>query len=122
MFMLEMGFGVVLPLVLLAARKVRESQGGLFIASVMVALGFVINRLNVSITGMMRSSGVSYFPSWMEIGATAFFVAMGFAAFGAAVKYLPVFPEGGEGEEQPEALKYLVPQREVAGGQELPTP
>ncbi|MBI4830063.1 MAG: polysulfide reductase NrfD [Candidatus Lindowbacteria bacterium] len=110
MFMLEMGLGVVAPLALLAARKVRESQGGLFIASVMVVMGFVMNRLNVSITGMMRSSGAAYFPSWMEIGATMFLVAVGFALFAAAVKYLHVFPEE-PARESGESLELLVPQR-----------
>lgn len=122
MFLLEMGVGVVAPLMLLSARRVRESQGGLFIASVMVAIGFVINRLNVSITGMTRSSGVAYFPSWMEIAATLFLVALGFAGFAAAVKYLPVFPSEEEAEKPArtladEALRYLAPPRRSSTGE-----
>ncbi|RJP65011.1 MAG: Ni/Fe-hydrogenase cytochrome b subunit [Candidatus Abyssobacteria bacterium SURF_17] len=109
MFALEMVFGVVVPLILFSQRKVRESQGGLFIASLMVVLGFVINRLNVSITGMLRSSGVNYFPSWMEIGATVFLVAVGFALFAAAVKYLPVFPKEEANAER--EFAYLTPKR-----------
>lgn len=121
MFLLEMGLGVVLPLAMLVTKKIRESQSGLFIAALMVAIGFVINRLNVSITGMIRSSGVHYFPSWMEIGGTIFLVAMGFALFAAAVKYLPIFPEEKE-QESAEALRYLVPDRNTAvGGTELLT-
>jgi len=110
MFLLEMGLGVAAPLGMLAVSRIRETQSGLFISSVMVVTGFVINRLNVSITGMISSSGVKYFPSWMEIGATVFLVAMGFALFGAAVKYLPVFPEETE-QETEESLRYLVPER-----------
>ncbi|GAB4331525.1 MAG: Ni/Fe-hydrogenase cytochrome b subunit [Candidatus Abyssubacteria bacterium] len=115
MFLLEMGLGVAAPLGLLATRQVRESQAGLFISALMVALGFVINRLNVSITGMMRSSGVSYFPTWMEIGATMFLVAMGFALFAMAVRYLPVFPEEKPVGESAEALRYLAPARPASG-------
>lgn len=122
MFILEMALGVLAPMAVLSVRRLRESQGGLFVASLMVVLGFVLNRLNVSITGMMRSSGVEYFPSWMEIGATLFLVACGFALFGAAVKYLPVFPEEKESEEPAEALRYLVPQRDAGtGGREFST-
>jgi Ni/Fe-hydrogenase subunit HybB-like protein len=113
LFLLELGLGIVLPLLMLAVRKIRESQGGLFIAAVMVATGFVINRLNVSITGMVSSSGVDYFPSWMEIGGTLFLVAMGFAMFAAAVKFLPIFPEEKELESE-EALRYLVPVHAAA--------
>jgi Ni/Fe-hydrogenase subunit HybB-like protein len=115
MFLLEMGLGVVAPLFLLGMRKMRESQGGLFIASLMVIFGFVVNRLNVSITGMLASSGVSYFPSFMEIGATVFLVALGFAAFGAAVKYLPIFPEEPEGEATATAaVDYFIPGRQAS--------
>jgi Ni/Fe-hydrogenase subunit HybB-like protein len=117
MFLLEMGLSAIFPLGMLMVRKVRESQSGLFIASVMVAIGFVINRLNVSITGMVKSSGVHYFPSWMELGGTIFLVAMGFALFGAAVKYLPIFPEEKE-QESEEALRYLVPETATAAGRE----
>jgi Ni/Fe-hydrogenase subunit HybB-like protein len=111
MFLLEMGIGVVAPLVLLAMRKVRESQGGLFMSALMVVSGFIFNRLNVSITGMLKSSGVEYFPSFMEIGATVFLVAMGFVAFAAAVKFLPIFPEESEEVETADALEYFVPAR-----------
>ena len=113
MFLFEMGLGVVAPFALLATRKVRHSQGGLFIAALMVVLGFVVNRLNVSITGMMRSSGVEYFPSFMEIGATVFLVAIGFAAFATAVKFLPVFPEEKEEEATVEEHGPLVPSRPI---------
>jgi Ni/Fe-hydrogenase subunit HybB-like protein len=116
MFLFEMGLGVVAPFALLAAKKTRESQGGLFIAALMVVLGFVVNRLNVSITGMMRSSGVEYFPSFMEIGITVFLVATGFVAFGTAVKFLPIFPEEKEEEAVAGAPGLLVPSRPITPG------
>jgi Ni/Fe-hydrogenase subunit HybB-like protein len=65
---------------------------------VLVLLGFITNRLNVSITGMERAAGVHYFPKWTEIAVTASIIASGFAIFGLAVKYFPVFPTA----EQPE--------------------
>ena len=110
MFLLEMGLGVLAPLALLAMRKVRESQNGLFITSLMVVSGFIVNRLNVSITGMLRSSGVNYFPSLMEIGATLFLVACGFAAFAVAVKMLPIFPAEENAEDVGETFHFIVPE------------
>ena len=56
-------------------------------------MGFVINRLNVAMTGMAASSGVSYFPSWMEFAVTIGIISLGFALFSLAVNYLPVFPK-----------------------------
>ena len=92
MFLAEMLLGVAAPIVMLLIPQIRNNQSGLFIAALMVVLGFVMNRINVSITGMDRASGVNYFPSWTEFAVTASIVAMGFLLFGLAVKYLDVFP------------------------------
>jgi c(7)-type cytochrome triheme protein len=92
MFLAEMLLGVVAPVVMLVIPRVRGDRLGLFIAALMVVLGFVMNRLNVSITGMDASSGANYFPSWTELSVTASIVAAGFVIFGLAVKYLNVFP------------------------------
>ena len=56
-------------------------------------LGFVTNRLNVAITGVENAVGGRYTPKWTEVVITAMFVALGFAIFGFAAKYLPIFPE-----------------------------
>lgn len=108
MFLAEMLLGVVAPMVMLSLPRLRNNQFGLFFASLMVVLGFVMNRINVAITGMDRSSGVNYFPSWAEIAITASIVAAGFLLFGLCVKYLEVFP--------PEEMK------EIARGKRSPLP
>jgi Ni/Fe-hydrogenase subunit HybB-like protein len=89
---LELGLAVVAPLALLLQKRVRNSAGGLYGSAVLVVLGFVTNRLNVSITGMEASAGMRYVPRWTEISVTAAIVAAGFALFALAVKYLPIFP------------------------------
>jgi len=91
LFLLEIGLGLVLPIVLLMIPKVRESSGGLYLSSVLVVLGFVTNRMNVAITGMEASAGVHYFPKWTEWAVTASIIGAGFAIFALAVKYLPIF-------------------------------
>ncbi len=93
LFLLEIALALVIPIVLLAIRRVRESPGGLYLASVITLLGFVTNRLNVAVTGMEASAGVRYIPRWTEIAVTAAMVGAGFAIFGLAAKYLPIFPE-----------------------------
>jgi hypothetical protein len=42
---------------------------------------------------MAVSSGVEYFPSWMEISITMLIVAVGFGVFALAVKKLVIFVE-----------------------------
>lgn len=92
LFWLEIALGVLLPLILLAQRKVRTSADGLYVAAVLVVLGFITNRLNVSITGLESAAGMHYVPKWTEIAVTGAIIAAGFALFGMAAKYLPIFP------------------------------
>jgi Ni/Fe-hydrogenase subunit HybB-like protein len=91
LFLLEMALFAV-PMVLFTRPKVLASRRWLFIAATGMVLGFVLNRLNVSITGIETASGTSYFPSWMELAVTAMIVAVGMALFGFAVKRLPIYP------------------------------
>jgi len=92
-FWLEISLGIILPIILLVQRRVRSSPQGLYAAAVLVVLGFITNRMNVSITGFEGSTGVRYFPKWTELAVTGMIIASGFALFGLAVKYLPIFPK-----------------------------
>jgi Ni/Fe-hydrogenase subunit HybB-like protein len=83
--------GVIIPFILLAQKKIRENQNWLFWSAAMIIIGFVLNRLNISITGMEGWAGKAYFPSWMEISVTLSIVAAGFVIFALAAKYLPLF-------------------------------
>ena len=91
-FWVEVLAGGIIPVVLLSQRRVRASGGGLFLSAVLVVLGFVMNRLNVSLTGM-HADAIGYFPRWTEISVTLMIVALGFAGFRLAVEYLPIFEE-----------------------------
>jgi len=95
----EVGLGVLLPMVLFAIPAVQRNEQGLFFAAMLTLMGFVINRLNVSITGMQGWSGAAYFPSWMELAVTTAIVASGFVLFGLAARYLPVFPAEAVNDE-----------------------
>jgi Ni/Fe-hydrogenase subunit HybB-like protein len=92
LFWVELGLGLILPLLLLTRKSIRTTAGGLYVIAVLVVLGFVTNRLNVSITGLEASAGVRYIPKWTELAITAAIIAAGFALFGLATKYLPIFP------------------------------
>jgi Ni/Fe-hydrogenase subunit HybB-like protein len=93
LFWLEISLCIILPLLLLVQRKVRNSANGLYLSAVLVVLGFITNRMNVSITGFEGSTGVRYFPKWTELAVTGMIISAGFALFGMAVKYLPIFPK-----------------------------
>ncbi|MBI4547572.1 MAG: Ni/Fe-hydrogenase cytochrome b subunit [Ignavibacteriae bacterium] len=91
LYWLEIVVGVVAPLFLLSLLKVRQYHNGLFFSAVMIILGFILNRMNISITGMEAWAGLSYFPTWMEITVTMAIVTVGFIIFRLAAKYLPLF-------------------------------
>jgi Ni/Fe-hydrogenase subunit HybB-like protein len=91
LFGIEIVLGIVAPLVLLLLHRVRESRKGLFAAAVLVITGFLLNRLNVSITGLEYSAHAHYFPKWTEIAVTLSMVGTGFLCFGLATRYFQVF-------------------------------
>ncbi len=91
MFALEVLVGVLAPIGLLALPRVRRRVGGLFLAALLVVFGFIMHRLNVSLTGLEAAAAVRYFPTWMEVAVSFGLVAAGFGLFALAAKHLPVF-------------------------------
>ena len=90
---LELALAFVIPITMLSFKKVRLSPGGLYLASVCTVLGFITNRLNIAVIGFETYVGHHYMPKLTEFSVTLMIVALGFALFGLAVKYLPIFPE-----------------------------
>ena len=92
-YWVELGLGVLVPALLFAFAPLRKRPAFLFGGALMVVVfGVVLNRLNVSITGLLHNPGMVYTPSWMEIAVSAAFVCLGVLAFALAAKFLPVFP------------------------------
>jgi Ni/Fe-hydrogenase subunit HybB-like protein len=67
LFWLEIVLSLIAPLLLLSQKKIRT-------------------------TGQETSAGMHYIPKWTEIAVTGAIIAAGFALFGLATKYLPIFP------------------------------
>jgi Ni/Fe-hydrogenase subunit HybB-like protein len=94
MFLLEFTLGVILPVVLISFRRLRNDPDWLVGGAFLAVLGFVMNRLNISITGMEAASGTRYLPSGMEIIVSVGLVATGMAVFAFAVRNFSIFPGG----------------------------
>ncbi len=107
MFLLEMTIGVLLPVALLAFPRVRTSERGLVVAGFLAVMGLVVNRLNVSLTGMEAAAGVRYIPSWMEVTVSVGLVVLGMIAFAAAVSYLPIFTTDTAARQPRAAARYV---------------
>lgn len=91
MFWVEIALAVVIPIGLLLVKRVRENPISLYFVSILTVSGFVVNRLNVAVTGMETASGVRYIPKWSEVSVTLMILSLGIVAFGLVVKYLPIF-------------------------------
>lgn len=108
LFWAEMIIGVFAPIILLLIPGIRSSKRGLYYSALLAVVGFVLNRMNVSVTSLERHYGVGYFPSWMEVAVTMMIVAVGFGAFAYAAKNLAVFPKEVEAVEPAHAESYEV--------------
>jgi Ni/Fe-hydrogenase subunit HybB-like protein len=93
MFLLEFVLGVILPVVLMAIPRLRQSKDWLVFSAFLAVLGFVVNRLNVSITGLERAAGAHYIPSVGEVIISLGLVAIGMAVFALCVRFFSIFPE-----------------------------
>jgi len=93
LFLVEIAIGVILPIVLFSLPKVRRSPAALFWSSLVVVVGTIFNRINVSLVGPQAAPGATYFPHWMEFAITIGLISAGLIGFMLAVRFLAVFPE-----------------------------
>lgn len=91
LFYLEILIGTLVPIFLLSYKKLIEDKKWMYLTSICVISGLVLNRLNVSITGLAASSGVNYFPSFDEISITMMLVVLAIFAFRLIAKNFAVF-------------------------------
>jgi Ni/Fe-hydrogenase subunit HybB-like protein len=92
-FWAEVGFGLLLPLVLLMMPEVRQSRGGLAMACSLIVGGVLLHRLNVTVIGLRVRHWETYVPSLGEIGITLGITAGVMFVFGALVRILPIHEE-----------------------------
>ena len=91
MFTIELVVGVIIPLRMFLSSSVRQSTTGLYIASMLVILGIVLNRFNNFVIAYNPPyTETSYFPSIGEISVTLGFVAIEILLYRAFVMIFPI--------------------------------
>jgi hypothetical protein len=78
------------PLILLSSDKVGNNPPYLYWTCALIVMGFMANRLNVSITGLQASAEIYYVPKWSEFAPTVMVITCALLAFPYAVIYLDV--------------------------------
>ena len=106
LFWAEILIGVVTPIIWFSIKKNRTSPNGLLTGAIIVLLGMILNRFNVSWFAVKHPdpmfylptfmSNVSYFPTLPEVAVSIGIFAAGILAFGLAAKYFPVFEDEEE--------------------------
>ena len=109
LFWAEIVLGVLLPLMLFSIKKVRSSANGQLTGAILLLVGMILNRFDVSWFAIKHPDPLSYMPTFMgnvhyipslpEVLLSVGIFSGGILAFGLAAKYLPVF-EGEEHEKQ----------------------
>jgi Ni/Fe-hydrogenase subunit HybB-like protein len=109
LFWAEIIIGVIIPMILFSLKRIRQSANGLLLGAVIVLVGMILNRFNVSWFAVKHPDPLSYLPTFMgnvhyvpslpEVLVSVGIFSFGILAFGLVVKYLPVFEEENEHKE-----------------------
>jgi formate dehydrogenase iron-sulfur subunit len=103
LFLIEIGLGGLVPLVLLSTNALRSRPGLLCVASLLTLAGIVLNRVNIVILAMQLRGPMpwtapsAYVPSFVEWGLSLGLLAATVFLFGAGVRWLPILPKYDEG-------------------------
>lgn len=104
MWMLEIGLGVVAPMLILMSR-LRRTVGGLFAGAFLVILGVVINRVNVFIIAYTPPYADSpYVPTIGEFMVTFGFIALLVLLYRAFAMIFPVISHHGDHAAAPQSI------------------
>ena len=99
----EIIIGVILPIILFSMPSVRQSRSQIFWCAVLVVIGLIFNRFNVSLLALGMRPGYSYFPHWMEVAISVGLVADALLVIWLAHRFLPMVSHGeAAGEKEPE--------------------
>jgi len=89
LFLIEVGVLGVLPMALLFSPGVRKSVDNILSSQILVILGVLMNRFNVSFLTQSNGPG-SYFPAVTEFALSVGLVALAVFLYRAAVVFLPI--------------------------------
>ncbi len=107
MFVIELVVGVVIPLRMFLSKKVLKSPLLLWIASALVILGVLLNRINnFTVAYTPPYAGYSYFPSYGEISVTVGLIALEVLMYRIFVMIFPVVSIPGR--EPARRAKYTI--------------
>lgn len=101
LWLAEVIFGVVTPIVIFSQRRLRQRLSWLFVGAALVVLGVAFNRLNVFLFAYSPlDPSAKYFPSVGEFAVTACFIAMTVLIYRFIAIHLPVLEHADHGAHE----------------------
>jgi Ni/Fe-hydrogenase subunit HybB-like protein len=93
MFLIEIMGGALIPALMFADRRIRNTKSGLIWAAFLTMGGLILNRFNSTLVFL---NGDFYFPSAAEIAVSIGLTCLGIIMFDAAIRFLPMYPNPRE--------------------------
>lgn len=104
LFWTEIFIGSIIPMILFSIKRIRQSANGILVSAIILLVGMIFNRFNVSWFAVKHPDPITYLPTFMgnhviywpslpEVSVSIGIFAAGILAFGLAAKYLPLFED-----------------------------
>lgn len=104
LFWAEIIVGAVTPLILFSIKRIRQSPTGLLSGAIILLVGMILNRFDVSWFAVRHPDPLTYIPTFMasnahyipslpEISISVGIFSFGILAFGLVARYLPLFED-----------------------------
>lgn len=100
LYWFEISISALIPVVLLSIPRVRSKMSWRTAAAALVAIGFVINRIDLAVVSMFSTTGYHYFPSWMEIAITLGIVSTAVLVYLFFVEHCDVYEKREEPQQE----------------------
>jgi len=105
LFWIEILLSAVIPLVLFSIKKIRSNANGILVSSIILLIGMILNRFDVSWFAVKHPDPITYLPAFManhvhywpslpEVSISIGIFSAGILAFGLIAKYFPLFDDG----------------------------
>ncbi len=107
LFWAEIFIGAIIPLVLFSIKRIRNNANGILVSAIIMLVGMIFNRFNVSWFAVRHPDPITYIPTFManhvhywpslpEVSVSIGIFSAGILAFGLIAKYFPLFDDEHE--------------------------
>jgi Ni/Fe-hydrogenase subunit HybB-like protein len=105
LFWTEILVGSIIPMTLFSIKRIRSNAKSILVSAIILLVGMILNRFNVSWFAVKHSDPITYLPTFMashvhywpslpEVSVSIGIFSAGILAFGLIAKYFPLFDDG----------------------------